>query len=91
MEKGELFRVKFAMPNRVDNSYIADVFVCHAEDDMIVLCSEVDLTTGRANSRVKSFYKNHWNFFEVGPDIKSFLDDRLKVTIEVQQTEAATV
>ncbi len=85
MEKGELFQVAY---NVNDNTYRSDVFMFHAEDDRIVLASKINLTTGVAEKCVYSFYKNHWNFFDVGPEIKQFIQDRLtKSTV----TEAATV
>jgi len=85
MENGELFCVAH---NGNDNSYKSDVFVFHAEDDRIVLASKINLTTGVSEKHVYSFYKNNWNFFDVGPDIIQFIQDRLtKSTV----TEAATV
>ena len=85
MERGELFRVQH---KGNDRSFRSDVFVFLAEDECIVLCSKICLKTGVAEKFVYSFYKNHWNFFDVGPEIKQFIQDRLtKNTV----TEAATV
>jgi len=80
MEKGELFCVAH---NGNDNSYKSDVFVFHAEDDRIVLASKINLTTGVAEKCVYSFYKNHWNFFDVGPDIIRFINDRVRQNIKL--------
>lgn len=80
MEKGQLFQVAY---NGNDNSYKSDVFVFHAEDDRIVLASKINLTTGVAEKCVYSFYKNNWNFFDVGPEIKQFIQDRLTQNIKL--------
>ena len=85
MEKGELFSVAH---NGNDNSCKSDVFMFHAEDDRIVLASKINLTTGVPEKYVNSFCIDNWNFFDVGPEIKQFIQDRLtKSTV----TEAATV
>lgn len=80
MEKGELFSVAH---NGNDNSYKSDVFMFHAEDDRIVLASKINLTTGVPEKYVNSFYKNHWNFFDVGNDIKRFINDRVRQNIKL--------
>jgi len=80
MENGELFCVSH---NGNDNSYKSDVFMFHAEDDRIVLASKINLTTGVAEKCVYSFYKNHWNFFDVGPDIIRFINDRVRQNIKL--------
>ena len=80
MEKGELFQVAY---NGNDNTYRSDVFMFHAEDDRIVLASKINLTTGVAEKCVYSFYKNHWNFFDVGPDIIRFINYRLTQNIKL--------
>jgi len=80
MENGELFCVAH---NGNDNSYKSDVFMFHAEDDRIVLASKINLTTGVAEKHVYSFYKNHWNFFDVGPDIIRFINDRVRQNIKL--------
>jgi len=80
MENGELFCVAH---NGNDNSYKSDVFVFHAEDDRIVLASKINLTTGVSEKHVYSFYKNNWNFFDVGPDIIRFINDRVRQNIKL--------
>ena len=80
MEKGQLFQVAY---NGNDNSYKSDVLMFHAEDDRIVLASKINLTTGVAEKCVYSFYKNHWNFFDVGPDIIRFINYRLTQNIKL--------
>lgn len=80
MENGELFCVSH---NGNNNSYKSDVFVFHAEDDRIVLASKINLTTGVAEKYVHSFYKNHWNFFDVGPDIIRFINYRVTLNIKL--------
>ena len=80
MEKGELFQVAY---NGNDNTYRSDVFMFHAEDDRIVLASKINLTTGVAEKHVYSFYRNHWNFFDVGPDIIRFINYRLTQNIKL--------
>ena len=80
MENGELFCVAH---NGNDNSYKSDVFMFHAEDDRIVLASKINLTTGVAEKHVYSFYKNNWNFFDVGPDIIRFINDRVRQNIKL--------
>ena len=80
MEKGQLFQVAY---NGNDNSYKSDVFMFHAEDDRIVLASKINLTTGVAEKHVYSFYRNHWNFFDVGPDIIRFINYRLTQNIKL--------
>ena len=80
MEKGQLFQVAY---NGNDNSYKSDVFMFHAEDDRIVLASKINLTTGVAEKYVHSFYKNHWNFFDVGPNIIRFINDRVRQNIKL--------
>ena len=80
MEKGQLFQVAY---NGNDNSYKSDVFVFHAEDDRIVLASKINLTTGVSEKQVYSFYRNHWNFFDVGPDIIRFINYRVTLNIKL--------
>jgi hypothetical protein len=80
MEKGQLFQVAY---NGNDNSYKSDVFMFHAEDDRIVLASKINLTTGVAEKHVYSFYRNQWNFFDVGPDIIRFINDRVRQNIKL--------
>ena len=80
MEKGELFSVTH---NGNDNSYKSDVFMFHAEDDRIVLASKINLTTGVAEKCVYSFYRDNWNFFDVGPDIIRFINDRVRQNIKL--------
>ena len=80
MEKGQLFQVAY---NGNDNSYKSDVLMFHAEDDRIVLASKINLTTGVAEKHVYSFYRNHWNFFDVGPDIIRFINYRLTQNIKL--------
>ena len=80
MEKGQLFQVAY---NGNDNSYKSDVFMFHAEDDRIVLASKINLTTGVAEKYVHSFYKNNWNFFDVGPNIIRFINDRVRQNIKL--------
>ena len=81
MEKGQLFQV--AAYNGNDNIYKSDVFMFHAEDDRIVLASKINLTTGVAEKYVHSFYKNNWNFFDVGPNIIRFINDRVRQNIKL--------
>ena len=80
MEKGQLFQVAY---NGNDNSYKSDVFMFHTEDDRIVLASKINLTTGVAEKYVHSFYKNNWNFFDVGPNIIRFINDRVRQNIKL--------
>ena len=80
MEKGQLFQVAY---NGNDNSYKSDVFMFHAEDDRIVLASKINLTTGVAEKCVYSFYRDNWNFFDVGPDIIRFINDRVRQNIKL--------
>ena len=80
MEKGQLFQVAY---NGNDNSYKSDVLMFHAEDDRIVLASKINLTTGVAEKHVYSFYRNHWNFFDVGPNIIRFINDRVRQNIKL--------
>ena len=80
MEKGELFSVTH---NGNDNSYKSDVLMFHAEDDRIVLASKINLTTGVAEKCVYSFYRDNWNFFDVGPDIIRFINDRVRQNIKL--------
>ena len=80
MEAGELFCVAY---NGNDNSYKSDIFMFHAEDERIVLASKINLTTGVYEKCVYSFYKNHWNFFDVGNDIKRFINDRVRQNIKL--------
>ena len=85
MERGELFRVQH---KGNDRSFRSDVFVFLAEDECILLCLRICFKTGFAEDYVISLNKYDWNFFEVGPDIIQFIQDRLtKSTV----TEAATV
>ena len=85
MGKGELFRVQH---KGNDRSFRSDVFVFLAEDECIVICSKICLKTGFAEDYVMSLHKYDWYFYEVGPEIKQFIQDRLtKSTV----TEAATV
>ena len=80
MEKGQLFQVAY---NGNDNSYKSDVLMFHAEDDRIVLASKINLTTGVAEKCVYSFYRDNWNFFDVGPDIIRFINDRVRQNIKL--------
>ena len=80
MEKGELFSVTH---NGNDNSYKSDVFMFHAEDDRIVLASKINLTTGVSEKCVYSFYRNQWNFFDVGTEIIRFINDRVRQNIKL--------
>ena len=80
MEKGQLFQVAY---NGNDNSYKSDVFMFHAEDDRIVLASKINLTTGVSEKHVYSFYRDNWNFFDVGADIERFINYRLTQNIKL--------
>ncbi len=80
MEKGELFRVQH---KDNDRSFRSDVFVFLAEDECIVLCSKICLKTGFAEDYVMSLHKYEWYFFEVGPDIIRFINDRVRQNIKL--------